>query len=77
MHKIALLAIAFATATPVLAQPANPAYRYSGSHAGGPADALISQTRGRPAPSRLAYSGPAYRYSGTHAGGPANDLIGE
>ena len=77
MSRIALLTIALATATPALAQPADPAYRYSGTHAGGPANDLLSSTGGRPAPIRHTYSDPAYRYSGTHAGGPADGLIGE
>jgi hypothetical protein len=50
MRRSTLLAIAIATATPVLAQPVDSAYRYSGQHAGGPADALISSTGGRPLP---------------------------
>src|SRR3954463_1055429 len=75
MSRIALLVIALATATPALANPVNPAYRYSGTHAGGPADALLSRTGGRPARIRHAYSNPAYRYSGTHAGGPADALL--
>ncbi|WP_375462091.1 hypothetical protein [uncultured Enterovirga sp.] len=58
-----------------LAEPADPAYRYSGTHAGGPANALIPE--GRPAPSTPVVKDPAYRYSGTHAGGPANALIPE
>jgi len=61
MSRIALLAIALATATPALAQPANPAYRDSGTHAGGPADDLISPTGDIPAPIRHTYSNPAYR----------------
>ena len=76
MHRIALLAIVFATATPVLAGPADPAYRYSGTHAGGPADDLISPTGGRAKPTRKAHRNPGYRYSGTHAGGPADAFIG-
>jgi hypothetical protein len=75
MRTITLLAIAIATATPVLAQPIDPAYRYSGQHAGGPADALISPTDGSPLPTWHAYSDPAYGYSGQHAGGPADNLI--
>src|SRR4051812_2302173 len=75
MSRMALLAIALATATPALAQPADPAYRYSDTHAGGPADDLLNSTGGVPAPVRHTYSDPAYRYSDTHAGGPADDLI--
>ena len=49
------------------------AYRYSGPHAGGPADALIPV--GSPQPVEHHATSPAYRYSGPHAGGPANALI--
>src|SRR4051812_50196412 len=68
MSRIALLVIALATATPALANPVNPAYRYSGTHAGGPADALLSPTGGRPGRIRHPYSNPGDRYSRTHAG---------
>src|SRR3954470_10307412 len=74
MNRIALLAVALATAAPALASPVDQAYRYSAQHAGGPADALISSTGGRPLPTHL-YSDPAYRYSAQHAGGPADALI--
>nr|WP_321182268.1 hypothetical protein [Methylobacterium sp. Leaf122] len=49
-----------------------PAYRYSGQHAGGPADALIPD--GSPRPVERQWRAPAYLYAGSHAGGPANDL---
>ena len=70
--------IALATAALILASTGaafagdSPAYRYSGPHAGGPADALIPNgpVRAVVAPQRPA----AYRYSGSHAGGPANGL---
>ena len=58
-----------------LAQPADPAYRYGGTHAGGPADALIPE--GRPARPVLVRESPTYEYGGTHAGGPADALIPE
>ncbi|GJD53931.1 hypothetical protein OPKNFCMD_6710 [Methylobacterium crusticola] len=48
------------------------AYQYAGSHAGGPADALISN--GTPQAVQHRVTAPAYRYSGSHAGGPANGL---
>jgi hypothetical protein len=76
MRKLALVAIALAVATPALAQSVSP-YRYSGQHAGGPADGLISPTGGIPQPTRRTYHDPAYRYSGPHAGGPADALISE
>jgi hypothetical protein len=77
MRKPALVAIAIALASPALAQSADPAYRYSGQHAGGPADELISPTGGVPRPVGRTYQDPAYRYSGNHAGGPADALIPE
>jgi len=73
MHKVALVAFALAAATPAWASP-DP-YRYSGTHAGGPADDLISATGGRPKGVRKAYVNRAYHYGGTHAGGPADALI--
>ena len=74
MRRLALLTAALVATTPVFAQSSDPAYRYSGTHAGGPADALIPT--GGILPARKVYRDPAYRYSGTHAGGPADDLIG-
>ena len=67
----AALILGTALSTAAMAQT-SPAYRYSGPHAGGPADALIPNGTPRavvhqPRPA-------AYRYSGPHAGGPANDL---
>jgi len=53
----------------------NRSYHYGGTHAGGPADALISATGGRAVAVRRVYANPAYRYGGTHAGGPADALI--
>ena len=73
MRKIALVAFALAAASPAWASP-DP-YRYSDTHAGGPADDLISATGGRPKPVRKVYVNRAYRYGGTHAGGPADALI--
>lgn len=55
------------------AQDGVSAYKYSGSHAGGPADELIAN--GTPVPVIHHPVDPAYRYSGTHAGGPADTLI--
>ncbi|AWN42299.1 hypothetical protein [Methylobacterium durans] len=54
-------------------ETASLAYRYSGQHAGGPADALIPG--GTPRPVEHHAGAPAYRYSGQHAGGPADALI--
>lgn len=49
------------------------AYRYSGTHAGGPANALISNGVAKPV--RRPEKSAAYAYSGSHAGGTANGLI--
>ncbi|KMO32190.1 hypothetical protein VQ02_24210 [Methylobacterium variabile] len=49
------------------------AYAYAGSHAGGPADALIPN--GVPLPVHRRSVDPAYAQSGSHAGGPADALI--
>jgi len=73
MRKIALVAFGLAAASPAWASP-DP-YRYSGTHAGGPADDLVSSTGDRPKPVRKPYANRAYRYGGTHAGGPADALI--
>jgi len=55
-----------------MAQTTSPAYRYSGPHAGGPADDL--NRGGAVQPVVRPVKPPAYGYSGSHAGGPANDL---
>lgn len=59
--------------TAAMAQTTAPAYRYSGTHAGGPADALIPN--GEAQPVQKHETSEAYRYSGPHAGGPADALI--
>ena len=71
-HRILAAALLVATATFAMATERDPAYRYSGPHAGGPAAALIPS--GVPQPVERPWTAPAYRYSGPHAGGPANDL---
>ena len=58
--------------TAASAQTTSPAYRYAGSHAGGPANDLIPARAPR-AVLRPVRS-PAYAYAGSHAGGPANGL---
>jgi hypothetical protein len=58
--------------TAALAQTTSPAYRYSGPHAGGPANAL--NRGGKVQPVVRSVKAPGYRYSGSHAGGPANGL---
>lgn len=68
----AALALGATLATAASAQTPSPAYRYAGSHAGGPANDLI------PTGARRAIVRPvrsqAYAYAGSHAGGPANGL---
>ncbi|GJD53154.1 hypothetical protein OPKNFCMD_5925 [Methylobacterium crusticola] len=71
--KLLSVALVAASTGAALAQDGNAAYRYSGSHAGGPADALIPA--GPPAPVVRRPVDPAYRYAGSHAGGPADGLI--
>jgi hypothetical protein len=66
----AILAVGLPTAA--TAQTTSPAYRYSGPHAGGPADDL--HRSGNVQPVVRPETSPAYRYSGPHAGGPAGDL---
>ncbi|MET7245001.1 hypothetical protein ABZT49_16725 [Methylobacterium sp. EM32] len=56
-------------------RPVDPNYRYSGTHAGGPANALVPA--GAPVPVTRGATDPAYRYPGSHAGGPADALIPE
>ncbi len=55
------------------AQSGSSAYKYSGTHAGGPANDLIPH--GNPRAVVRTEKNKAYRYSGTRAGGPAGDLI--
>ncbi|MFE1599020.1 hypothetical protein [Methylobacterium sp. ID0610] len=71
-HMLPILVFAVSTGA-ALAQDAPNPYRYSGSHAGGPADALIPDGTPRPITHR-AVTGP-YEYAGSHAGGPADALI--
>lgn len=59
--------------TAAMAQSSGNPYRYSGPHAGGPADDLIPS--GKPVAREHHPTSPAYRYSGQHAGGPADDRI--
>ena len=61
-----------AAQAPVVHRASDPAYRFSGSHAGGPADALIPNGTAQQIMHREIAS--AYRYAGSHAGGPANGL---
>lgn len=74
MKNLVLASIVFLWFGPAaLAGSADQAYKYSGTHAGGPANDL---NRSRPVVAKpYQPRDAAYRYSGTHAGGPANDLI--
>src|SRR4051812_39621998 len=74
--KAAIIAASLFVATaPAFAKNVDPAYAFSGSHAGGPANLLIG-TAGVPVLARpLPYRDPAYAYSGSHAGGSADLLI--
>ena len=47
------------------------AYAYAGTHAGGPADLLISSTGGPVLRHARPYRDLTYASSGSHAGGPA------
>lgn len=58
--------------TAAMAQTTSSAYRYSGPHAGGPANGLNRGGQVRPVVRPV--KAPAYRYSGSHAGGTANGL---
>ena len=49
----------------------NRAYAYAGTHAGGPADLLISSTSGPVLRHARPYRDLTYASSGSHAGGPA------
>jgi len=74
MKTLSIVSLLVLAGSPALAGGRDPAYAYSGTHAGGPADLLISSTGGPVAPVMRRYRNPAYAYSGTHAGGPA-DLL--
>ena len=76
MKKLMLASLAVLASTPAFASNVDVAYRQSGTHAGGPADLLISSTGGLVLRRPRAYRDPAYAYSGTHAGGPAALLNG-
>ena len=75
MKRTALVLAMLLTASTSFAAEGNKAYEYSGTHAGGPADALIPN--GTPVPATPPVRNPAYEYSGTHAGGPADALISD
>ncbi|GJD99416.1 hypothetical protein GMJLKIPL_1333 [Methylobacterium isbiliense] len=75
MYARSILPVVLLTLTTnlAMAQGAGRAYEYAGSHAGGPADALIPN--GTPRPVTPPPARGAYEYAGSHAGGPADALI--
>jgi hypothetical protein len=75
MKTLTIVSLLVLAGTPAFAGSRDPAYAYSGTHAGGPADLLISSTGGPVARMARTFRNPAYAYSGTHAGGPADLLI--
>ena len=75
MKKLTIISLFVLASTPAFARNLDLAYARSGTHAGGPADLLISSTGGPVAPHRAARIDPAYARSGSHAGGPADLLI--
>jgi hypothetical protein len=75
MKKLTIISLLVLASTPAFARNLDLAYARSGTHAGGPADLLISSTGGPVAPHRPLRIDPAYARSGSHAGGPADLLI--
>ncbi len=75
MKRTALVVTLLLASSAAFALEPDPAYRYGGTHAGGPANALIPV--GKPKPVAKRKVDKAYRYGGTHAGGPADLLIPE
>ena len=71
-YALVFAIVGVALSSVAMAQGTTSAYRYSGPHAGGPANGLRTSGRVR-AVTRPARA-PAYRYPGSHAGGPANGL---
>jgi hypothetical protein len=74
MKTLTIISLFVLASTPAFARNLDLAYARSGTHAGGPADLLISSTGGPVAPHRPLRIDPAYARSGSHAGGPANLL---
>jgi hypothetical protein len=75
MKTLTIISLFVLASTPAFARNLDLAYARSGTHAGGPADLLISSTGGPVAPHRPLRIDPAYARSGSHAGGPADLLI--
>ena len=74
MRSLTLVSLLLFASTSAFAQ-SDPAYHQSGTHAGGPADALISSTGGPVAPRKSSGVDRNYARSGTRAGGPAGAAI--
>jgi hypothetical protein len=75
MSKLTLASLIVLASTSAFAKNADLAYGQSGTHAGGPAGLLTSNTGGPVLRRAGVYRNPAYAYAGTHAGGPADLLI--
>ena len=60
MKTLSIVSLLVLAGTPALAGGRDPAYAYSGTHAGGPADLLISSTGGLVAPHRPPRVDPAF-----------------
>lgn len=71
MSKLTLASLIVLASTSAFAKNADLAYGQSGTHAGGPAGLLISNTGGPVLRRAGVYRNPAYASSGSHAGGPA------
>ena len=74
MRALTLVSLLLLASTSAFAQ-SNPAYRQSGTQAGGPAGGLISSTGGPVAPRKSSSVDRNYARSGTQAGGPAGATI--
>ena len=74
MRTLTLVSLLLFASTSAFAQ-SNPAYRQSGTQAGGPAGGLISSTGGPVAPRKASRIDRNYARSGTQAGGPAGAAI--
>jgi hypothetical protein len=74
MKKLTIISLFVLASTPAFARNLDLAYARSGTHAGGPADLLISSTGGSVLRHAPPSRNPAYAFSGSHAGGPANLL---
>src|SRR4051794_41865747 len=74
MRSLTLVSLLLFASTSAFAQ-CDPAYRQSGTRAGGPAGGLISSTGGPGAPRKSSGVDRNYARSGTRAGGPAGAAV--